>query len=278
MSLDKINSGLYLDSRALVNMSEISVVFKKTNHTAYIILNHPQDGNLISFQMSQELDAACQLASDDDDIYVIIVTGSGDSFSIGNALEQTNRAKPKKNRDETVSVPCAAATIASVEKPVIAVINGDAFGQGLEIALACDIRIASADSHFGFPNVARGIIPMDGGTQRLSRIVGKGKALELTLTASTIDAAEAEKIGLVSKVVKPAMLTAEVDSLVNEMTTKAPIALRYIKEAVNKGTDMTLEQGLRLEADLYFLLHTTSDRTEGIKAFQEKRKPEFKGK
>ncbi|OGN88727.1 MAG: hypothetical protein A2Z74_00205 [Chloroflexi bacterium RBG_13_46_9] len=148
----------------------------------------------------------------------------------------------------------------------------------MEIALACDIRIASTTAHFAFPNVARGIIPMDGGTQRLSRIVGKGKALELILTAETIDAAEAEKIGLVSKAVAPGLLSVEVEALVKVMATKAPIALRYIKEAVNKGADMTLEQGLRLEADLYFLLHTTEDRTEGIKAFQQKRTPEFKGK
>jgi enoyl-CoA hydratase/carnithine racemase len=194
-------------------------------------------------------------------------------------LEQS--LKPNKKRpapgkmDKQYNV---AAAIADIEKPVIAAVNGDAFGQGLELALACDVRIASSTARLGFPNVARGIIPMDGGTQRLSRIVGKGKALELILTAETISAEEAEKIGLVSKVVTPESLAAEVNTLAKTMATKAPIALRYIKEAVNKGTDMTLEQGLRLEADLYFLLHTTSDRTEGIQAFQQKRTPEFKGK
>jgi enoyl-CoA hydratase/carnithine racemase len=257
-------------------MSEPLIIFQKINHAAYITLNHPQSGNIINPQMGNEIEVACCQASDDDDIYIIVVTGAGNRFCIGNELEQV---LPRKRKRPSDFVLCnIASIIAGVEKPVIAAINGDAFGQGLEIALACDIRITSADAHLGFPDVASGIIPMDGGTQRLSRIVGKGKALELILTAQTIDAVEAEKIGLVSKVVKLGQLTSEVDSLVNEITTKAPIALRYIKEAVNKGMDMTLEQGLRLEADLYFLLHTTSDRKEGIKSFQEKRKPEFKGK
>jgi enoyl-CoA hydratase/carnithine racemase len=122
-----------------------------------------------------------------------------------------------------------------------------------------------------------GLIPFDGGTQRLPRIIGKGKALELIFTAEIISAEEALDIGLVSKVVSAESLNVEVDTLAKAITTKAPIPLRYIKEAVNKGLDLTLEQGLRLEADLYFLLHTTSDRTEGINAFQQKRTPEFKG-
>ena len=167
--------------------------------------------------------------------------------------------------------------VAGIEKPVIAAINGDALGQGLELALACDIRIASQKAHFGFPDVALGLIPSDGGTQRLPRIIGRGKALELILTAEIINAAEALEIGLVTKVVPAESLIAEVDALAKAIAGKAPISLRYIKEAINKGLDLTMEQGLRLEADLYFLLHTTGDRTEGIKAFQQKRPPEFKG-
>jgi len=118
---------------------------------------------------------------------------------------------------------------------------------------------------------------MDGGTQRLSRIVGKGKALELIITAETIDAEEALKIGLVSRVTAREELAAEAETVAKTMASKGPIALRYAKEAVNKGLDLTLEQGLRLEADLYFLLHTTEDRTEGIRAFLERRPPQFKG-
>jgi enoyl-CoA hydratase/carnithine racemase len=119
---------------------------------------------------------------------------------------------------------------------------------------------------------------MDGGTQRLSRIVGRGKALEMLFTGETITSEEAHSIGLVSKVVERETLTSEAEKLATNLAGKAPIALRYAKEAINKGLDLTMEQGLRLEADLYFLLHTTDDRTEGIRAFQEKRSPEFKGR
>jgi enoyl-CoA hydratase/carnithine racemase len=151
-------------------------------------------------------------------------------------------------------------------------------GLGLEIALSCDIRITSEKARFAMTQVIEGFIPTDGGTQRLSRIIGRGKALEMLLTADAISAAEALEIGLVSKVVPADALTGEVTKLAETIASKGPIALRYLKEAVLKGMDMTLEQGLRLEADLYFLLHTTSDRMEGIKSFLEKRPPEYKGK
>ncbi len=143
--------------------------------------------------------------------------------------------------------------------------------------MSCDIRFASDKAQFGLPQVAQGQIPMDGGTQLLPHIVGKGKALELILTAKTIDAGEAFEIGLVHKVVAGENLASEAEAMAETIATKAPLALRYAKEAINKGLDLTMEQGLRLEADLYFILHTTADRTEGIKAFLEKRPPQFKG-
>jgi enoyl-CoA hydratase/carnithine racemase len=170
-----------------------------------------------------------------------------------------------------------AASVASLEKPVIAAINGDALGEGLELALACDVRIAVPHAHFGLPEITAGLIPSDGGTQRLPRIVGKGKALEMILTGEIIDSAEALEYGLITKIVAPDALDEEMAALTKSIAAKAPVSLRYIKEAINKGLDMTMEQGLRLEADLYFLLHTTRDRSEGIKAFQQKRPPEFKG-
>jgi enoyl-CoA hydratase len=260
-------------------MAHSSVLFSKNNHIAWITLNRPSNGNVINLQLGQELEDVCQQANQDENIYVVTITGTGDTFCTGSQLEKAIQARRKRSISEASSQFCKiSSTIASIEKPVIAAINGDAFGQGLELALACDIRIATSEAHFGFPNVAQGIIPMDGGTQRLARIIGRGKALELILLSQTIDAEEALKIGLVSKVVAPETLSTEVEEMAKAMTTKAPIALRYIKEAVNKGLDQTLEQGLRLEADLYFLLHTTSDRNEGIRSFQQKRTPEFKGK
>lgn len=261
-------------------MPHSSVLFSKNNHIAQIMLNRPSSGNVINLQLGQELSAACQEANDDENIYVVILTGAGETFCAGSELEVAPKSRRKRPVPKGIGLQYyrIASAIASIDKPVIAGINGDDFGQGLELALACDVRIAVSTAHFGFPNVAQGIIPMDGGTQRLARIIGRGKALELILTAQVIDTEEALKIGLVSKVVANESLVAEIAELAKVMTTKAPIALRYIKEAVNKGMDLTLEQGLRLEADLYFLLHTTADRTEGIRSFQQKRAPEFKGK
>jgi hypothetical protein len=145
------------------------------------------------------------------------------------------------------------------------------------LALACDIRIASERASFCLPHTAHGLIPCGGGTQRLPRLVGKGKALEIVLTAEPINAQEAFRIGLVSKVVSAEKLLQEAEEWVERIISHGPIALRYAREAVHKGMDLTLEQGLRLEADLYFLIQTTSDRMEGIRAFKEKRSPQFKG-
>jgi enoyl-CoA hydratase/carnithine racemase len=145
------------------------------------------------------------------------------------------------------------------------------------MALACDVRIASETSKFGLPQIRAGLVPWDGGTQRLSRTVGKAKALEMILTGELIDAREANRIGLVSRIVPADKVTTTVMELAKDMASKSSVSLEYCKEAIVKGMDLTLEQGLRLEADLYFLMHTTHDRKEGIKAFQEKRKPKFKG-
>ncbi len=170
-----------------------------------------------------------------------------------------------------------AAAIAAIEKPVVAAVSGDVAGAALEMGLSADIRIAAQDASFAMPQVAAGRLPQDGGTQRLPRIVGRAKALELLLTAATVDAGEALEMGLVSRLAPPEKLAEAAVALAVEIAAKGPLALRYLKEAVNQGLDMTLEQGLRLEADLYFLLHTTADRTEGITAFKEKRQPDFKG-
>jgi len=171
-----------------------------------------------------------------------------------------------------------ASVVGAFPLPTIAAINGDAFGQWLELALACDIRISAEDARFSMPQVTYGEIPWDGGTQRLARLVGRGKALEMILTGEVIDALEAYRVGLVNRVVPRKALMKEAIALASEMADKGPIALRFAKEAVCKGMDLTLEQGLRLEADLYFLLHTTQDRTEGIRAFIEKRPPKFEGR
>ena len=247
-------------------MLHIAIIYSKKEHIAFITLNRPEAGNIINQQLAQELEDICCQINQDNDVYVVVITGAGDkAFCGGSELEPGERRYSP------------AAAVASIDRPVIAAINGDALGQGLELALSCDIRVAAEGAQFGLPQVAQGLIPMDGGTQRLPCIVGKAKAMELLLTAETVGAEEAFEMGLVNKSVPQEELVPEVEALAKNLASKGPIALRYIKEAVTKGLDLTLEQGLRMEADLYFLIHTTADRTEGIKSFLEKRPPRFRG-
>ncbi|MDO8568831.1 MAG: enoyl-CoA hydratase-related protein [Dehalococcoidales bacterium] len=241
------------------------ITYTRQGHVAYITLNRPAAGNAINVPMAQEIVDACLQVNQDDEVYVVVLAANGVAFCTGGELTGEPQCHP-------------ASALAAINRPVIAAINGDASGKGLELALSADIRLASDQAHFGMPQVGLGIIPDDGGTQRLPRIIGKGKAMEMLLTAESITAAEAVEIGLVNKIVPPSQLAAETEAIAVTMAAKGPVSLRYIKEAVHKGLDLTLEQGLRLEGDLYFILHTTSDRTEGIKAFLEKRPPGFKGK
>ncbi|MDD5038826.1 MAG: enoyl-CoA hydratase-related protein [Dehalococcoidales bacterium] len=264
-------------------MPDMAVLHTKKSHIAHITLNRPETGNIINRQLAQELEDTCHRINQDSDIYVVVITGAGDRvFCGGSELEQLiqagNTSGGSLPKLTDVRVECGVTTaIANIDRPVIAAINGDAIGQGLELALSCDIRLASDRARFSLPQVASGLIPMSGGTQRLPRLIDRGKALELILTAESISAEEALEIGLVNKVIAPENLASEAEALAETIANKAPIALKFAKEAVNKGMDLTLEQGLRLEADLYFLLHTTADRTEGIKAFLQKRPPQFKG-
>jgi len=247
-------------------MSYATVIYARKNHVARITLNRPEANNAVNQQLADELQEICEQVKRDKDIYTTIIAASGDgAFCTGSEEESDSPGYG------------VSQAIAGIDVPVIVAINGDALGQGLEIALACDIRLASANARFGFLQLNQGFIPADGGTQRLTRLVGKSKALELILTEDIISAAEALEIGLVNRIVPAENLLAEAEALAKAMAGKSPIALRYIKEAVKKGLDLTLQQGLRLEADLYFLLHTTADRTEGVKAFLEKRTPRFKG-
>jgi enoyl-CoA hydratase len=245
------------------SMSYSTIIYTTKDHVVSITLNRPEAANRVNLTLAQELAEACRRINQDDEVYVAVLSGAGKAFCGG--------------WEEKGVVYGVASAVASIEKPVIAAINGDALGQGLEIALSCDIRLALDKAKFGFPEVAEGSIPADGGTQRLARLLGRGKALELILTAETITAKEALEIGLVDRVVGD-KLTDEAKALAEGIASKGPIALKFIKEAVNKGLDMTLEQGLRLEGDLYFLLHTTTDRTEGITSFLKKRPPKFKNK
>lgn len=214
-----------------------------------------------------ELDVVCQEVNYDTSVRAAVITGSGAVFCRDSA--------PGRGKQAGFSL---SGPVASLNCPVIAAVNGDATGLGLELALACDIRIAARGARFSLPGIRSGRLPQDGASQRLPRLVGRARAMELMLTGDEISAAEALRIGLVSRVVPAKEVLPAALEMGREMAGKATLALKYCKEAVYKGLDMTLAQGLQLEGDLYFLLHTTRDRTEGITAFKEKRRPMFEGK
>ena len=239
-----------------------TVIYEADGGIRRLTLNRPQAGNTINVAMAQEIAEVCARINDDDAARVVVLSGGGDAFCRG--------AAP----DTAVSV---APSLAGLNRPTIAALNGETRGQGLEIALACDIRLASANATFSLPQTGEGTIPQDGATQRLPRVVGKEQALEMLLLGETVDAAAALRLGLVSRVLPEKELDAAVMSMATALSMKAPIAMRYARDAVYQGMDMTLAQGLRLEADLYSLLQTTADRSEGIKAFREKREPHFRG-
>jgi enoyl-CoA hydratase/carnithine racemase len=212
----------------------------------------------------------------DKTVKVAVITGEGqDVFCAGTDLEEFYTFE---NSAERIALFSVAPIIDAFNCPTIAAINGDALGQGLELALVCDLRMCSQKAALGMPQIMAGEMPWDGGTQRLARLVGKAKALELILLGETIDAEEAQRIGLVQSIIPQDDLMTTVMDLARKIAVKSPVSLTYVKEAIHKGMDLTLEQGLRLEADLYYLIHTTEDRTEGIKAFREKRRPQFKGR
>ncbi|MBI2370789.1 MAG: enoyl-CoA hydratase/isomerase family protein [Deltaproteobacteria bacterium] len=257
-----------------------TILYEKREGVAFLTLNRPQALNARNRQMRREMVAALQDARADEGVRVLILTGAGDrAFSVGRDLKEAaqesgslvegRRARHQEN-DTLV--------LATLDKPTIAAIHGYALGGGCELALACDIRVASEDAQLGLPEVSRGMIPGSGGTQRLPRLVGMGRALELILTGEPVDAREAYRIGLVNRVVPRSELLPTAEKIARTIASRAPVALRYAKEAVVKGVDLPLEEGLRLEGDLSWLLRTTEDLREGARAFVEKRPPNWKGR
>lgn len=243
-----------------------AVKYKKKGHVSYVSLDPALSTVSTQRLMCTELTDFCDVVSQDDSVNAVVIKISG----------ETVKLRPSKRRYAAIYE--AIDAVAHLDKIVIAVIDGDAIGEYLELALACDIRIATDRSRFALPEVAKGTIPSGGGTQRLPRLIGQAKALEMILTADMIDADEALRIGLVHKIFPFKEVGEKSELLVNKIAEQAPIALRFCKEAVYKGMDLAFEQGLRMEADLYFLIQTTSDRMDGIRAFLEKRPPAFKGK
>ena len=256
-----------------------AILFERRDGIAYVTLNRPEVLNARNRQMREELIHAVTAIRQDPEARVVIITGAGErSFSAGRDLKEAAQEKVGVVAARQAKLEISdTEMIARLNKPVIAAINGFALGGGCELALACDIRVAVEEAKLGLPEVSRGMIPGSGGTQRLSRVVGLGKALELILTGSVIDAMEACRIGLVNKVVPRDGLMAAAEEYARAIATKAPIAVVFAKEAVREGYEMTLDEGLRLETDLSALLRTTDDIKEGARAFVEKRPPQWRG-
>src|SRR5262245_37916494 len=260
-------------------MSDQTIIVERADHVATITLNRPDVRNAQNNPMRRALLEAFAALRTDEDVRAIVVTGAGErAFSAGADIKEfLDSPPPTRLRDERRRLDYRAE-MARCPQPVIAAIRGFALGGGLELALACDIRIAAEDAQLGLTEIDLAIIPGGGGTQRLPRLVGRGKALEMILTGARVPAAEALRIGLVERVVPVAELMPTALDLAKTIASKAPVALRYAKEAVVGGLALPLADGLRLENDLATLLRTTEDRVEGARAFVEKRKPNWSGR
>src|ERR1700677_2455138 len=254
-----------------------NVVYEKKGPIAYVTLNRPKVMNALNKATINELRSAFEDARDDLAVRGVILTGGEKAFAAGADIAEI--AKNTAVEAEQASRRGQALTdlIENLGKPVIAAINGFALGGGCELTLACTIRLAVETAKFGQPEVTIGFLAGWGGTQRLPRLVGKGRALQLILSADMIDAQEAYRIGLVNEIVAKDSLISRAEAILNKIDANAPTAVKLAIEAANRGLDVSLAEGLNIEASLFTQCFATEDRKEGVAAFREKRKPNFKG-
>ncbi len=254
------------------------VIYEAKDGVARLTVNRPEKLNALDRQTMRDIDAAVGASGQDPSIGVLVVTGMGDkAFVAGADIAELSSQTPVEGAAYARLGQAVLGRLERLGKPSIAAINGYALGGGLELAMACTLRVASESARLGQPEVALGIIPGYGGTQRLARLVGPGRALELVLTGEPIDAREAHRIGLVNRVVPQTELAGAVETLARTLLSRGPAALRFALQAVHEGLQMTLEEGLSMEAALFGLCCATEDMREGTRAFVEKRKPAFKG-
>lgn len=257
-------------------MSWKYLLLNKESNVGILSINSPQTLNALSSTILDELGHAIDEIIKDDEIHVLIITGEGRSFVAGADISEMSNLDAAEGRRFSEKGNNLFRKIELMEKPVIAAVNGFALGGGCELAMSCDIRIASEKARFGQPEVGLGICPGFGGTQRLSRLVGVGKAKELIFTCDVINGFEAERIGLVNKVLPAEELMDEAIKMAKIIASKGQIALRYAKTAINKGLDTDIDTGLIIEKDLFGLCFASEDQKEGMTAFLEKRPPNFK--
>ena len=261
-----------------LSQSYETLLVERRERVAIVTINRPEKRNALNIKTREEGAQVLDALRDDESIGVVVFTGAGDkAFIAGADIAEFAGRTALTQRDVMVARSLFNA-IDNFPKPVIAMINGYCLGGGCELALACDLRVASETASFGQPEINLGIIPGGGGTQRLTRLVGEGKAMELILTGEIINAHTAFNIGLVNMVVPAADLEAKTMEIANRIAEKSPVALRMAKEAVKLASRSNLDEGLRREVDLFALCFSSEDKDEGVTAFLEKRKPVFKGK
>lgn len=261
-------------------MSEYeNILYENDNGIAIVTINRPKSLNALNTATMEKLSLLLDQMTKDKEVKVVIITGSGDkAFIAGADITEMRFMTAMEARDFGRFGQLTLSKIEKLHKPVIAAVNGFALGGGCELALACDIRIASEQAQFGLPEVSLGITPGFGGTQRLARLVGKGVAKELIFTGEIINAAKAQRIGLINKVESAEGLMDAAKNMAKKIMTKAPAAVQMAKIAVNKGINLDLDSGISYEAEVFGLCFATNDQKEGMAAFLEKRPAVFCGK
>lgn len=259
-------------------MAYENLLVERAGAVLTVTINRPDKLNALNTQTVIELDQAMEAARTDADVRVVILTGSGEkSFVAGADINELAVQSPVSGREHARSGQAVFDRIERLGKPVVAAINGFALGGGCELAMACTLRIAADHAKLGQPEINLGLIPGYAGSQRLPRLVGRGRALELLLSGAPIPAEEAWRIGLVNRVVPGAQLMSETRAVADQLAAKAPIAVRYILDAVAGGLEMSFADAQTYEATLFGLIATTEDMREGTRAFLDKRKPTFRG-
>lgn len=257
---------------------EAAVLMEKEGRVAILTINRPDKANALNEQVRNETLTHLEAIQNDDSIGAVVVTGSGEKFFIAGADIKEFAGRSPFDQREAMRFPRVFDIMANFPKPVIAMINGFCLGGGCELAMSCDIRIASDKARLGQPEINLGLIPGGGGTQRLPRLVGSGNAMRLILSGDMVGAEEAQSIGLVDQVVAHDELRATTLALAEKIASKSPLTLRVAKEAIRASERLAIEEGILYERDLFCLCFSTEDKEEGVEAFLEKRKAEWKGR